>query len=662
MRFLFSILLASSMLLAPLSAQEVELAPASAPSDIPIEAFTGHALFQSAKLSETGSRFAFILTREKKLYLSVYDSDTRKEVITVDVGTKEGFNWFSWAGDDRVLISHSRGGYSMFGIRLSELLLLDIPKKQVGYLGFEKQGFEGDDVLYTDPAGRYIILSISETALKRPQVWRFPLDGSGEAGAVLVQKRNNQVDEWFADDTGVVRLGMSVSQRGAIKIFYRSGPDEEFERVTKVKPKDDDKLDAWDVMGIYAGSDIGYAMVEGEDGRIILREIDYSTGELGKVVYANPSWSLTRAYFQRSKGPIGVGFSDDKPRTVWLDPVMGQYQAALEAALPGSEVTILSQAKMDRMLVLQGGDADPGALYIFTPGEKRLDLFANLRPDVDFRLLSRTSAHDVVARDGTKLRAFLTLPKDREPKNLPLIIMPHGGPYGVRDTMVYDDWTQLLASRGYAVLRPNFRGSGGYGDAFERLGDGQIGRGMQDDLDDAMQWAVDNGYADQGRVCLIGASYGGYAALWGAIRNPERYRCAASFAGVTDWEDMLKYDRDYLGRGRESGKWFRRTWVPRITGDDGFDLATISIVDNISRLQRPVLLAHGKSDKRVPFDQFEDLRDAAKERSIALELLELDDDHHLSNREEETRFLETLIAFLQRHNPPGQPADTPDQN
>jgi dipeptidyl aminopeptidase/acylaminoacyl peptidase len=251
------------------------------------------------------------------------------------------------------------------------------------------------------------------------------------------------------------------------------------------------------------------------------------------------------------------------------------------------------------------------------------------------------------ARDGALIHAYLTLPKGREPKNLPLIIMPHGGPYGVRDKLDYNDEVQFLANRGYAVLQPNYRGSGGYGDAFEKLGDGQIGRTMQDDLDDAEDWAVKQGIADRNRVCIDGASYGGYAALWGVERNPERYRCAASFAGVTDFNKMLKYDADFFTR---SG---RKKWNTRVRGDETFDMDSVSPAKQVAKLTRPVLIAHGKRDSRVPFSQFKEMRNALEDAHFAqVDYLVFDKEGHgFDTAEDEQKWYDALDAFLKKYNP-----------
>lgn len=621
--------------------------PPPDPRDIPPSAFASRSNLRGAQMSPDGSKFAFRTIIEDKPLLAIIDADTLQPLRSISLEGADDVNWYSWAGPNRILLSV--GGFAItnrwFGY-YSRLMLYDIEARAMRYIGFDDQGIEGDDVLHTDPAGNFVILSVSKDIYNVPDVWRFPLDGSGEAGAIKVQQRQDGIEEWWADDSGVVRLGMNFTSGGATVIHYRSGPDEPFRRVTKLK-EDADELENWGIMGIVTGSDIGFAMVAAEDGRQVLHKVDYNTGALLEVVYEHPDWSLDAVVTSPGRGPIGVDYVDDAPRTHWLDPEMARHQRNLEQALGGGRVKIFSMAAdRSRMLVQHSSAADPGALYVYTPGQKRLDLYANIRPDIDFRSMAEPQPFRFTSRDGHEMRGYLTLPRGQETKGLPLIVYPHGGPYGVRDSLVYDDWVQLMASRGYAVLQVNFRGSGGYGTAFEELGDGQMGRRMQDDLDDALDWAIAQGYADPARVCLVGASYGGYAALWGVIRNPERYRCAASFAGVTDWQAMLRYDRNYLGRS-----YYRRVWKDKVRGEEDFDMADVSPVDQIARLQRPVLLVHGTNDRRVPIAQFEKLVAAAKKAGKTIETLELDDGHSLVKEENELKFYETLLAFLERHNP-----------
>jgi dipeptidyl aminopeptidase/acylaminoacyl peptidase len=283
---------------------------------------------------------------------------------------------------------------------------------------------------------------------------------------------------------------------------------------------------------------------------------------------------------------------------------------------------------------------------MFEPAAKRMEEVSQLRPALDFTALARPKPMQYTARDGALIRGYLTLPRGREAKGLPLIIMPHGGPYGIRDKLTYNDEVQLLANRGYAVLQPNFRGSGGYGEAFFELGTGQIGRKMQDDLDDAMDWAVKQGLADPARVCVVGGSYGGYAAMWAVLRNPERYRCAASWAGPADLDKQLRYDKQSFSRGG-----FKR-WRDRVRGQGVEDMKAVSPATHAAGLTRPLLLAHGTEDVVVPFSQYNLFEKASRAAPVKPETLVIKDEgHSFSKAENEQRWYDALVAFLAKHNP-----------
>ncbi|MEM6499842.1 MAG: prolyl oligopeptidase family serine peptidase, partial [Pseudomonadota bacterium] len=218
-----------------------------------------------------------------------------------------------------------------------------------------------------------------------------------------------------------------------------------------------------------------------------------------------------------------------------------------------------------------------------------------------------------------------------------------------RDEYGFSSGVQWLANRGYAVLQPNYRGSGGYGKTFYELGLGEVGRAMQDDLDDAMDWAVAQGIADPERVCLVGGSYGGYASVWGLIRNPERYRCAASWASVTDWPKMLRYDRKYLTREAQ------KNWEAKIEGEDEVNMAAVSPARLASRLSRPLLLGHGTSDPNVPFTQHEGMMKAAKDAPVKpTELVIRRAGHSFGDADKRKEWLDALDVFLAEHNPADQ--------
>lgn len=342
----------------------------------------------------------------------------------------------------------------------------------------------------------------------------------------------------------------------------------------------------------------------------------------------------------------GISYTDDRFHIAWLDPELRGVQAKIDKALPGAENVVLNASRDgQRLLVWSGTASDPGVYYLFDRKARRLNAVA-----ASFDKLSETRLAPVAfvrypARDGLSIPGYLTLPAGRPPEKLPLIVMPHGGPHA-RDAWDYDPFVQFLASRGYAVLQPNFRGSTGYGKAFVERGYGQWGRAMQDDLDDGVDWLVKSGKVDAKRVCLMGASYGGYAALWGAIRNPERYRCAISVAGVTDLRDMLRFDRRAFSAPR-----YYREWEKKVMGEEKLDLDAVSPLKQAARLTIPVLIAHGEKDDNVPPRQGHRMADALKGRPDMESVFYREDGHGLTKREDLVDFLGRMERFLAKHNP-----------
>ena len=620
------------------------------PPFIPTEAFSGQFEFGDAVLSPDRRLIAFTEVKDEATRLAFFDADTLEADHTIDLGKEFELNWFRWAGGRKIV--YSVGTMRLLrGVRkfwITRLFLYDLDTKQRHYVGFPKQHMIGDDVIYIDPLGEHLLLDVSESITKWPEVWRYPLDGSKSDAATKVQKGKDFVSNWIADEKGVVRMGYGRLRSGRLYITYRPNAQSSWNRVARLNLRGEDS-EKWDGIGLYAGSDIGYSIFKGENGREALFEFNYATGKPGRLVHEVENWDVEGVLTGPDSKLQGVTYTDDAQRVHWLDADMAKVQSQLERALGDGRVRIVSRSRNnERMLIWHGSSADPGAMYVFTPAQKRIELFASYRPEIDQTLLTKKRAFTYAARDGTEIRAFLTLPRRKEAIDLPLVILPHGGPFGVRDTLRYEDEVQLLANRGYAVLQPNYRGSGGYGTAFEEMGEGQIGRKMQDDLDDAMDWAVTEGIADKERVCVVGSSYGGYAALWAVTRNPERYRCAASWAGVTDWSKLLRYDRDYLGlygyreqKKRVKGK-----------GEDRIELDDYSPLELIEQLQRPVLLAHGKKDKRVPLSQYELYVKAAEKHDKDVESLLIEKAGHSFNEpEQEKAWYDALVAFLAKHNP-----------
>lgn len=617
----------------------------AAPGLIPTSHFAASSPFSTTPtLSPDGRRLLYGMRQGGRTWIGALDVDSGRLIRQIPLQDGQELEWHRWAGNGRILFSISMPTI-IYGVpvRYSRLLSIDVESAALSVIG-NQIGIGGEQVVYVEPEGEYVLLTAAPRLFAEPEVWRFRLDGSDTRGEKVETRRG--VWYWAADDEGVIRLGLGY-ENNKLKVWYRKHPGEKLRVVAKIREGDDEEL--WDAVRLVAGTDDGMVLEPGPSGRLALRRFNYATREVGEVIYENPEWDLTDFNLDEDGKPLDVRFTDDVDRVVWLDPDMAKLQSAFEKALGGGQVRILERSRDEsRMLVWQGSPSDPGKLYIYTPARRQMEPFTEWRPGLDPALLAPMVPVDYSARDGTAIRAYLTLPRGREAKNLPLIVLPHGGPYGIRDKLQFNDEVQLLANRGYAVLQPNYRGSGGFGEPFEELGKGEIGRRMQDDLDDAVDWAADKGIADPQRVCLVGASYGGYAALWGVIRNPERYRCAASFAGVTEWDKQLKYDGGFFDR---TG---RRAWRDRVRGEDRkFDLDSVSPARQAAQLKRPILLAHGKRDSNVPFAQFELMQNAlGKNRIAGAEYLVLEKSgHSFAGPEDEQAWYDALVAFLQKHNP-----------
>lgn len=620
------------------------------PARIPAASFAAANLIRDAKLSPDGKWLAFTTPLHGNLTLVVEDPDSQKLKFALNSDPDHEFNWFRWAGNGKLLTSVTYlSSFEGEEIRTTRLLVSDIETRKTIYIGPKSAGIIGDDVLYVEPDGQFVIVAIQRSIFDYPSVWRFPLDETARKVGKEIQPPIDGAWNWYTDDTGNVRMA-AVFLDGKVKILYRQKPEDPLKpTVTLTKQNFDDKQ--WDVERIFAGTDQGFAIERNlTTNRAELVEFNYATRTSGATVYANPDADVTDYDVDDHHKLKAVFFTEDSDRVVWFDPVLKKTQTMLNKALPGSDLWVSSRARDDsRMLVWQSGSNDPGAIYLFDAKSRKLAFLTAMRPDINPAWLAKPEAIDYKARDGVTIRAYLTLPRGRPAKNLPLIILPHGGPYGVRDKLDYSDEVQLLANRGYAVLQPNYRGSDGYGEGFAGLGEGQIGRAMQDDLDDGMDHLAKQGTIDAKRVCIVGSSYGGYAAVWGVIRNPERYRCAASFAGVMDWKRQLKFQNNKETDGTARSKWSRTV---RGGSDGKFDLTLVSPVQQIARLTRPVLLVHGDKDTRVPFSQFKDMAAASTKAGKDVEQLVIAGaGHGFDKPEDEVKWYNALDAFLAKFNP-----------
>jgi dienelactone hydrolase len=334
------------------------------------------------------------------------------------------------------------------------------------------------------------------------------------------------------------------------------------------------------------------------------------------------------------------------PRPVLFDSARQAVVARVYRAFPKRQVRIVDwSADFGKFLVHTSGNEDPGTWFTIDIAAKRADPIGEDYPDIASPQVGAISTAAYKAADGLDLDGILTLPPGRAAKNLPVVILPHGGPHA-HDEPGFDWWAQAFASRGYAVFQPNFRGSTGRGEAFKRAGYGQWGRKMQTDLSDGLAELARQGIVDPRRACIMGASYGGYAALAGVTLQKGLYRCAVAVAPVSDLSDM--YWTDY----RESGgnSMLRRNLIESLGAPSTF--AEVSPRKHARDADAPILLIHGKDDTVVPYRQSTAMQNALRDAGKPVELVTLRaEDHWLSRGATRLQMLEAAVGFVQKHNP-----------
>lgn len=347
---------------------------------------------------------------------------------------------------------------------------------------------------------------------------------------------------------------------------------------------------------------------------------------------------------------IGVETGAEKPVINWLDPEVGAVHATLAKAFKGKAVLLGSwSADRTRFVVRVGAPSAPGVWYLFDKTRKELSPLGEEYPELKDAQLGATRWMTYKARDGLEIPAYVTSPPGAAAGKAPLIVLPHGGPAS-RDVYDFDCLAQFLASRGYVVLQPQFRGSAGFGDAFEKAGFGEWGGKMQTDLLDGVAALAATGEIDPKRVCIVGASFGGYAALAGASLHPDAYRCAASIAGVADLgllmiEQGRLYGRESAGLGELKGM-LGRSSTEKIMATSPARQAT--------KVQAPILLIHGDKDTVVLPEQSEVMAKALKAAGKSYEYVVLkDENHYLTRAATRTQTLEAIEAFLAKHLPVG---------
>jgi acetyl esterase/lipase len=475
----------------------------------------------------------------------------------------------------------------------------------------------------------------------------FEIDLKTGAGTVI-ERGVPETRGWLADHKGQLRMRYDADpEKNTTEYWLRQGDGGRM-RLLKRWPS---LIDIeWSIDGFDpADPNIAYATGDFGGDKIVVRKIDLRTGKIGPIFAEKPGVDMSGIMIENwTNRPVGYAWTDDQPRQFYFEPTWAALYQKAEARFPGKSLSFpVESADMRLAVVRVTAPDDPPSAWLMATDGSRFEHLYDEYPQLEDRAHGKVRKLTFAARDGVQIPAYLTVPPGAVEKNLPLVVMPHGGPQA-RDEGVFDWWAQFLAARGYAVLQPNFRGSTGYGKAFERAGWKQWGGLMQDDVTDGVQELIKQGIADPKRICIVGASYGGYAALAGATKTPELYACVASIAGVSDLNLMIQHDLNNVQSDPLTRDWLETAVAADL--NDKAALAKVSPAAHADKVRAPVLLIHGRDDTTVPFAHTETMAQALRALEKPVEVVELaGEDHYLSKAATRTQMLEALDRFLALH-------------
>ena len=442
------------------------------------------------------------------------------------------------------------------------------------------------------------------------------------------------------DNAGAVRFAIGSGSDNSSKLYHRARDAAEWELINDENATG---LVVWPV-GFSADNKTAYLQSEQKQGPDAIFAFDPATGTRTQVL-RDAVVDPTRVIYKAGSGavPVGAMFVHGTTRTEFFDKASpeARLQRSLENAFKDQGAVFITSTTSDGKLVMLGtaNARNPGDFFIFDTVAKKAERVVSRREWLNPQALSDMTPVELKARDGQTLHGYLTLPLGSDGKNLPAVVVPHGGPFGVHDDPGFNDEVQILTQAGYAVLQVNFRGSSNYGRAFMHAGARQWGKAMQDDVTDATRWLSAQGIADPARICIYGASYGAYAALVGAAREPGLYKCAAGLVGVYDLPKMVGES------GSRSSETWRREWI-----GEGPALAAVSPINMAAQIKVPVFLSAGGEDTIAPIAHTRKMEAALKSAGATVEALYFPNEGHgYYDPAHRREYYAKLLDFLADH-------------
>lgn len=544
---------------------------------------------------------------ERSIYNAEWESDERI-IYVKDVGGDENTHILSVKPDGSTLVDHTP---------------------------FEKVQASVVDILEDRPNELLI-----QHNKRNAQLFDVYLLNTNTGAMTMVAENPGNITGWVTDHEGKIRAAVT-SDGVNNSLLYRETENEPFKTVltTSFRETLNPVIFTFDNKNLYALSNIGR-------DKTALVEFDPNTAKEIKVIYEHPDVDLDGFDYSRKRKVITeIHYETDKPQRHVVDDQTKSIVEKIEKQIPDYAFYIARKNKAeDKLLVYVNSDRYFGGYYFYDVNGDQFTKLADFKPWLREENMARVQPITYTSRDGLTIHGYLTLPKGVDPKNLPVVVNPHGGPWA-RDGWGFNPEIQFLANRGYAVLQMNFRGSTGYGRKFWEASFKEWGGTMQDDITDGVRWLIKEGIADSTRIAIYGASYGGYATLAGITKTPELYTCAVDYVGVSNMFTFMHSIPPYWEPYRKM--------LYEMVGDpkaDSLALAKVSPVNNIDKIKCPLLVVQGANDPRVNKAESDQIVEALQKKGLAVEYIVKDNEGHgFYNQENQFEFYGAMEKFFEKH-------------
>jgi dipeptidyl aminopeptidase/acylaminoacyl peptidase len=620
-----------------------------------IDRFFSPPQFADVQLSPGGSHLAFFKEVQGQLILATYNFKTARLALTdPDLGQEVAS--FYWVGPDQILFEYIQRSVpdhpQTRGVAEAPIHPENFENIYLGHWVVDADLthlervpdvgpiYEMVDPLPQDPTS--VLLATQAYDKFYSPLYRFdPIRNTVK----LIEENPGRVYRWITDVAGHVRLAEIAEKDGENSFIYR-----------------ENEKSAWQPLSVPAHTQFitfdqsgRYLLLSHPDqtGRFVMQPYDLGAHKFANQIIADPVYDVIPDAVRDPRTGVarGLVYETEKSKFIWFDPQVEKLQAKLAPALAGATVVPLGITSTGDIFLSATADVSPDKYYLFNPKTGQLTLVLNQHPKVEGLALSPMKPVTFKAADGTNLHGYLTLPAGHvEGKLPPLIALVHGGPM-VRDTWGYDSEVQYFAALGYAVLQVNYRGSSGYGGGYALDNIVEVGVQSVEDIADSLRWAVAQGIADPKRLVVYGGSYGGYIALGMATRHPDLPACVVGFAGVYDWEFMERGDFD--GHYQDYFRW-RTDYYPELK-QNAERYRAISPAHQASAVKAPVLLLHGRKDRRVDIAQSELMASALRKAGKSVEIVkDAEGVHGLPDEKLRRNYYERITAFILKYAPPDQ--------